>query len=190
MDAGTTYFFDFVAKTNAELFPLFLAGCWISSGLTASLVTLIAAFALTRQGRAEKALVVLAAFVTGGLVVELLRLAVPRPLPSFAFKWLDVESVARGDLRQFYSTFPSGSIFLSVMAWLFLAFSMPRRRLALLTLAAAALVVFGGFICNLILARHYLTDLLAGMTGGAGLALVAWSFNPCLTQACMSGGVK
>jgi hypothetical protein len=178
MDSGTTYFFDFLAKTNAQLYPLFVAGCWASSWLVASVVVLLAAHLLARSGRQRQAFTILLCFLFGHLLVEAVRLLIPRSLSTFAFKWLELEGLARGDLQQFYSTFPSAAIFLSAMAWVFLFLTVrevsgqPLASLAVFILGVV--VVFGGFVCNLCLSRHYLTDLLAGLFGGAGLTFLGW----------------
>src|SRR5438552_4019749 len=101
MDHATIVFFDFIAKTNPELFPLFLAGIWASSWMVAGLVVLLAASLLARNCRHRQAFLVLLCFVVGHLLVEAIHLLIPRDLSSFAFKWLEQEGLARGDMQQF-----------------------------------------------------------------------------------------
>lgn len=181
IDFGTTYFFNFLTETNVHLLPAFRAGCFLAGPWIAGLVALLTALLLARQGHHRAAMMLLAYFLAGSLLVEAVRFLVQRPPSTFALIWLEVDGPFRANLRALSSIFPSESIFLSTFAWIGLWITARKldwnqfARLAILLLAFV--VVFGGFVCNLFLARHYLSDLLAGLAGGAGLALLAWSFD-------------
>lgn len=183
LDHGTTYFFDYLATTRRDLYPVFAGGCWASSWLVAALVALATACLLARRGDLRQSVVVLGAFVFAHVMVEVVRMVVGREPPNFGLKWLD-EGAARSELY-LSSSFPSPSILLSTQAWLFLVLTVRaisgRKRIWLPVALAAAVVVLGGFVCNLALGRHYLSDLLASLCGGAGVALVSW--GPCCEKA-------
>jgi undecaprenyl-diphosphatase len=175
MDEGAYAFFHHQAKTAAFLNPLMEAGDWIGSYLGAAIL-LLAALALTpRPWRPRLALAVLAAFLAGAALVEGVKLAVARPRPADAEDVLGAAALS--------PSFPSRAVFLAAFACMILAIALERgaRRPGcrfVIRLTAGLVVVF---VCvsQLWLSLHFVTDVLAGLAGGLGLALAArWAATP------------
>lgn len=181
IDAGAFYYFDFVATTHEQWFPLFLAGYLASSWWVAGLIIVLCGIWLASQQKFRAAFVVLATTLAALLLAEGVRLLVDRTQPPKALKWGDLQGWAFGGARESYASFPSVSLLLSTMAWVFLWFTARETgngalcRLGIFVLGVLV-VLAGGFMCSLLLSRYYLSDLLAGLVGGLGLAFVGWSF--------------
>jgi undecaprenyl-diphosphatase len=181
LDWGTYYFFRFQANSAPHLQGLMQIGDLIGSYLGAVVLLPLAVAATRQSGRWRMALVVVAAFFFGGMLVEGTKVATQRPRP------LDAQNIL--GTPEMSSSFPSRAVFLAAFAWLILAAALERRttrksfRIAIYLAAAPGIV----FVCvsELWLGLHFVTDVLAGLAGGIGLALVArWaalepaSFNP------------
>lgn len=181
VDHGSTYWFDHLAKTNEHLLPVFSTGCFLSSPWVAAFFLGLAVWLLTREQQVRTGLILAFCFILGAFLVEGLSLLIRRPPSSFGTNWLKHPGFFAVNLQNSYSTFPSASMFLSTFVWASLFFlsrklnwhSAAAFGVALLGMA----IVFGGFMCHLLLSQHYLSDLLAGLVGGAGLAFVAWSYD-------------
>jgi undecaprenyl-diphosphatase len=165
LDWGTYYFFRFQANRLPDLNSLMQVGDWIGSYLGVAIL-LAASVAITPRRR--MALVVVITFLLGSLLVEGVKVATQRPRPP------DAQNIL-GALE--LSSFPSRAVFLAAFAWLILAMAVERRtersgyRIAVYACAGLGIV----FVCvsELWLGLHFVTDVLAGLAGGIGLALVA-----------------
>jgi undecaprenyl-diphosphatase len=170
MDEGANAFFHFEAKNAAAFMnPLMQAGEWIGGYLGATII-LLAAIALTpRPARWRLALAVLTTFLLGAALVEGLKLTVARPRPPGAEDVLGSAAPS--------PSFPSRAVFLATFAWALLAMAWERRTqrsaCRIFVALAAALVIVFVCLSQLWLSLHYVTDVLAGLAGGLGLALVA-----------------
>jgi undecaprenyl-diphosphatase len=172
LDYGTNYTFQFLAReTPLDLGPLMRVGDWLGSYLATAVVLAVAMAWTPRAWRPRMAGAIVVAFLLGSLLVEGASMAVQRPRPQNAQNILG----AQAD-----SSFPSRAVFLAGFAWPTLALALERRlggkmsRTAVYALAALAVV----FVCisELWLSLHYVTDVLAGLSGGLGLALlVRWA---------------
>jgi undecaprenyl-diphosphatase len=169
LDWGTYYFFRFQANRAPDLQGLMQFGEWLGSYLATAIVLAAAIIATPRAVRWRTAAVIVLAFFAGALLVEGVKLAVARQRPPDAQNVLESSEMSAG--------FPSRAAFLTAFAWLVLAAALGRWngrkafRVAMHLAAAAGIV----FVClsQLWLGMHFVTDVLAGLAGGIGLALLA-----------------
>jgi undecaprenyl-diphosphatase len=169
LDWGTYYFFRFQANSAPGWHDLMRIGDWLGSYLGAALVLAGAVVVTRRPGRWRTALVVVSAFLFGGMLVEGLKLATQRPRPPDAQNMLATTEPS--------PSFPSRAVFLAAFAWFMLGSAFERRapstslRVAMYLAATLSIV----FVCvsQLWLGLHFVTDVLAALAGGIGLALLA-----------------
>jgi undecaprenyl-diphosphatase len=169
LDWGTYYFFRFQANRAPDLQGLMQFGEWLGSYVATALVLAAAIVATPRTDRWRTAAALVIAFFVGAMLIEGLRLVIPRQRPPDAQNVLETSEMLAG--------FPSRAAFLTAFAWLVLAAALGRWnggkafRVAM-NVAAAAVIVF---VClsQLWLGLHFVTDVLAGLAGGIGLALLA-----------------
>ncbi len=104
----------------------------------------------------------------GYLIIKGVTGLAQRPRPADAENVLGAGAV--------YTSFPSRGVFLAAFAWLMVALALEGRlkarsvRVGVYALAAAAIVVV--CVSQLWLGLHWVTDVLAGLTGGVGLGLL------------------
>jgi undecaprenyl-diphosphatase len=170
MDEGANAFFHFEAKNAAAFMSsLMQSGDWIGGYAGAAIILLAAIAVAPRQARWRLAVAVLTTFLLGTALLEGVRLGVARPRPPGA---QDVLGTAAPS-----PSFPSRAVFLATFAWALLAMTWARRvqRIAcrIFVALAAGLVIVFVCLSQLWLSLHYVTDVLAGLAGGLGLALVA-----------------
>lgn len=136
--------------------------------LLTSLVTLLAAGYFLLDGRPRTAAFVLGAVAGGVGMVFALKLGFDRPRPHLVPHAMEALS----------PSFPSGHAATSAVVYLTLgalwAGALPRRRLKLYAVAAAAVVTLGVGLSRVYLGVHWPTDVLAGWTLGTAWALAAW----------------
>jgi len=173
LDEGTYAFFHNLARQNDALVDAAARLSFLGSYWFASAVMLITAFLLVRQARPRTALVFLAFFVVAAAAGEGIAYATARPRPGQSR-----DSAAAAPLS---SSFPSRAVLISTYAWLAFAMAMGSlgRWRGIAAFAAAALFIAVVCLTRLILSAHYLTDILAGLAGGGGLALLARAVEPC-----------
>ncbi len=172
LDYGTYSFFHFQAHDlPVNLDPLMRVGDSLGGYPATALVLGLAIVFAPRPAYLRMFVVVVTAYVVGGLMLEGVRLAVHRARPANAENILGVA----GD-----PSFPSRAVFLAAFAWPILALALDKRltsRAARIVVhALAALIVVFVCVSELWLSLHYLTDVLAGLSGGIGLSLlVRWA---------------
>ena len=137
----------------------------LGSGAVTGLVTVIAVAFLCLAGRWRFAALVLACALATLLAMWLLKGIYERPRPSIVTA-IDPP----GD-----ASFPSGHSMISSALYLTLATmiarALPTRRLRVFAVAIGALLTLMIGVSRLYLGVHYPTDVLAGWTVGATLAL-------------------
>jgi undecaprenyl-diphosphatase len=172
VDNGTYYFFRYQRKAAGPILQFLMDfGNELGSDyvLAALALVLLGLLVVRRRYRQAAAFVVAAAIAV--LLLEGLRQLVGRPRPLEA-----LESSP---------SFPSGTALLSSALFIFLAIHVgaliSRRSLRFLLYAGCLILVMLIGTSTLYLGKNYLTDLLAGWTAGALLALV------CLSPAAGQG---
>jgi undecaprenyl-diphosphatase len=164
LDYGTYSFFHFAAQSAPAVYTDLMRGGDLLGGYfgVGIILALTVAFAPSPK-RLRVAVVVIAAFFLGAMLVEGLKWASYRSRPETA--------------TEMTSSFPSRAVFLSAFAWSMLAASlewrMSRRWARAVVYVPAVLGIV--FICvsQLWLGLGWVTDVLAGLAGGIGLVLVA-----------------
>jgi membrane-associated phospholipid phosphatase len=118
------------------------------------------------QGKRRGAVVAFVSFASAVVLIEAVRMLVPRSHPPNADKWLGADALN--------GSYPSAAVFLFTLCLILLAFAlwdrMGLRMRGVFVALAAALV---GWVCmsGFFLALHYVTDVIGGL---AGAALVGW----------------
>jgi len=172
LDYGTYYFFSHQFKPDSLLFSLFqslrfLGNYWMVGG-----VALAAVLVALKARRFRLAISIAAFFVVAVGIGEGLNLATQRPRPNEARHLIAAQNMA--------SSFPSRSVLMSTYSWLALALALEsttiRKRLRYGLSALAVVAVLVVCMTQLVLTLHFLTDVLAGLAGGAALALLAKHF--------------
>jgi undecaprenyl-diphosphatase len=169
LDWGTYNTFQFMAKHSPGLQSYMEAGDWLGSYVGVAILLALTVLVFVRQKQWRAALAIVATFVLGIILVEGVKLATHRPRPP------DAQNILAS--AEFSPSFPSRAVFLAAFAWLMLATALERwtrnkkYRIAIYVVAALGIV----FVCVSVLwlGLHFLTDVLAGLAGGLGLALVA-----------------
>jgi membrane-associated phospholipid phosphatase len=169
LDWGTYYFFRFQANKAPGWKNAMEFGDHIGSYLAvAGVIALIVALSLY-AGQWRMAMAAIIGLLVSAALVEGLRLATQRPRPPDAQNLLASAELTHG--------FPSRAVFLTAFAWLMLAAALERcplhkaYRSAAYLIASLVIVVVS--VSQLWLGLHFVTDILAGLSGGIGLALVA-----------------
>jgi undecaprenyl-diphosphatase len=176
MDWGAYATFQVQAK-NAPAFlgPLMQFGDFTGSYLGAAILLALAVVATPYSWRRRMAIVILVTFLFGALLVEGVKEATLRTRPPDSQNFLGSAEVS--------PSFPSRPVFLAAYAWLMLALAWEYRsqrqseRIAIYGVASLGIV----FVCisELWLSLNFVTDVLAGLAGGLGLALLArWAMTP------------
>jgi undecaprenyl-diphosphatase len=167
LDWGTYYFFRFQANHAPDWVNRLMGiGDLMGSYVAAAVLLTLAVAATPPRWRRRMAFAVVAGFLFGGLLIEGVKLATWRVRPP------DAQNVF--GTAEMSPSFPSRAVFLAAFAWMMLGFALERRiapqpRVAVYVVAALGIV----FVCvsELWLGLHFVTDVLAGMAGGIGLAL-------------------
>jgi undecaprenyl-diphosphatase len=169
LDWGTYYFFRFQANHAPDwVNRLMRVGDLIGSYFGVAVLLTFAVAAAPSRWRRRTAFAALAGFLFAGLLIEGVKLATGRLRPP------DAQNVF--GTAEMSPSFPSRAVFLAGFAWMMLAFPLERRvapqpRVAFYVVAALGIV----FVCvsELWLGLHFVTDVLAGLAGGTGLAMTA-----------------
>ncbi len=142
-----------------------------------TLLTILAALWLVLQRRRAQALVFVGAVVGTQVVASTLKALIGRPRPDLINK-LDLVSS---------SSFPSGHSTMAPVVYLTLAAIVvagePERRIRLLLVTAAILLVAAVGVSRVYLGVHWPTDVLAGWTLGGTVALIATAILGRLARA-------
>jgi undecaprenyl-diphosphatase len=174
LDWATYYFFRFQANRAPFLHDVITLGDWLGGYAAIALVTAVAVAVALVGSRWRLAGAIVMALVFGVLLVEGTRLATQRPRPPDAQNFLPGAAASPG--------FPSRGVFLAAVAWLLLAVALERpswrRGKRVGVYAGAALLIVCVCLSQLLLGLHFLTDVLAGLAGGVGLALLARAVAP------------
>src|SRR5262245_24209811 len=104
LDWGTYYFFRFHANSAPGLYELMRIGNWLGGYLAAAFILALAVVVMPRQGRWRMALVTVAAFLIGAMLVEGVKRIAPRQRPPDAENTLGTVALASG--------FPSRHVYL------------------------------------------------------------------------------
>jgi undecaprenyl-diphosphatase len=76
------------------------------------------------------------------------------------------------------SSFPARPVFLGTLAWTLFVLAvlpgLPSRLARFLVILGGVLLVIWIILAQLYFGLYYLSDILAGMAGGGGLALICW----------------
>jgi undecaprenyl-diphosphatase len=164
---GTYYFFRFEANRARALQDFMLAGDWLGSYLGVALVLTLALICTPGAQRPRAFLVASAGFLFAALLVEGLKAAIDRSRPP------DAEKILGANMS---SSFPCRAVLFAAFALIMLARALehwtPGRVQRAAVYAAAGLGVVLVCVSELWLGLHWLTDVLAGLSGGIALALV------------------
>ncbi len=182
LDWGTYYFFRFQANHLPALGDLMRAGPWLGSYLALALLAALTVAITPARRRWRTALVVLAATLLGVVLVEGLKLVTDRPPPPDAQATLGSAGLS--------SSFPSQAVFMAAFGWAILGHALAqrtsRRWPGLGAYVGAALAIVFVCVSELWLGLHFVTDVIAGLTGGLALALSAFwagSFGTARTDS-------
>ena len=167
-DEGVYAHFDFQDQYNSRFWH---AAYYMSSdiGVGALVVAAVALFVMRNKQRS--ALVAFVSLAASFVLIDAIRLAVPRPRPGNASKWLGAQDLV--------GSYPSKGVFLFMLAAILLGFALwdlarPWQR-GLYVLIAAALTVW---VCmsQFFLAIHFLTDIIGGLIGATLVGWIAYRF--------------
>jgi membrane-associated phospholipid phosphatase len=153
---------------------------WISrigSPVSMTLVAVVGAVLLWREGRRIMLVAWAAAFAGGGILENVLKLIVHRTRPTYGAAYLSGHS---------YS-FPSGHAMMSMIGMATLMYVLglywhPRRPWRVLSILGAVVLVVLVGVSRIYLGVHYPSDVLGGWTAGAAwvavcVASVAWPLH-------------
>ncbi|MBI3407790.1 MAG: phosphatase PAP2 family protein [Planctomycetes bacterium] len=173
LDHGTYAFFSHEFKPDSALLELFKSLTFLGTYWVVAAVALAAVAIALLAGRFRSSLVIAVCFVIAVGLAEGLNLATERRRPNDAQRFVAAQNMA--------SSFPARAVLLSTYSWLALAMALEsagfRKRLTLGFSALALLAILVVCMTQLILSLHFLTDILAGLAGGAALALLAKHFG-------------
>lgn len=131
-------------------------------------IALLAAGLLAAQGRWRQGCLLIAAPLSGLLVLNIFKRVFDRPRPPLA-----LHAVVVGN-----ASFPSGHAMLSAVVYLtlgaLLAHFAERRRIKAYTLAAGMALTLAIGASRVYLGVHWPTDVIAGWALGAAWALLWW----------------
>ena len=168
MDWGAYNAFRETARQMPRADQLMRLGTELGSLAVIAVVLVAAVLVCPSPRRARMAIAVVVTFIFGYLLVAGIGELTHRPRPGDAENTLGSAALV--------SSFPSRDAFLTAFAWLMLATGVhhrfPRRTLGVIIYLGAAVLI--AFVCfaDLWLGLHWVTDVLAGLAGGIGLALV------------------
>jgi undecaprenyl-diphosphatase len=175
MDWGAYNSFRYAANRLPEVNDLMRLISGLGS-LAVNLVVLVSAVLIMPQSRRTRlACAVVMTFLLGAFINEGVNGLTHRSRPS------DAENVLRADAM--YSSFPSRGVMMAAFAWLMLALALERRfarrAIRVMIYAVAALAIVLVCVSQLWLGLHWVSDVLAGLAGGLGLALIGrWAAEP------------
>lgn len=166
--------FDDWMKNSQALAAAMRLGDQLGSYVAVGVVLAIALLLLVVQGRPRAAQLGLAAAALGIALVEMVRRVVPAQRPDAALHLVGDEEMWR--------SFPAGKMLLFTLAaalLLFTGWSALHRKTAklLLTTALVTLCVWVA-LSQLMLALHFVSDVLAGVFAGLVLAMIANRLSP------------
>ena len=168
MDWGAYNTFRYSANRMPELTRLLELVSWLGTYAAGGVLLLLAVTCTRQPRRLRMAWVAGLTFLIGFIIIEGTNRVTLRARPADA-----EDLVGRGAML---SSFPSRGAFLAAFAWPMLALalerSLARRSLRIAIHVLAALAV--GLVCfsQLWLGLNWVSDVLAGLAGGAGLALI------------------
>jgi undecaprenyl-diphosphatase len=169
VDRGAYFSFSDTIQQNPPLAQLMQLGDLLGGYLSAGILVVLALALFLAQRRFRAASIALIAFLAGMLIIELIRHTLSAPRPADAQKLVDAEEMLR--------TFPAQKVFDIELAAILLVYAtwavLPGRTMRLLLTAIATLLVLWVAMSQLMLGLHFVTDVLAGLVGGLGLALAA-----------------
>lgn len=169
LDWGTYYFFRFQANQAPALAQFMQVGSWLGSYVGDLIILVLALAATPPLWRRRMALVVVAGFLAGEAIVEGVKAATQRPRPPDAQNILGSNDTS--------SSFPNRAVFLAAFGCLMAALALERRsahsRWRVGFYVVAALVIIFVCVSELWLGLAFVTDILAALAGGIGLALIA-----------------
>lgn len=163
---GTYYFFNFQANKLPWLRPVMEVFDFLGGYLVLGLIVLLTVMLLLGKKQTRMALAVVFFTLAGVGLVETVRFLLHSPRPPANAMRLD----------EMYRSFPAVSVFLAFLVLLNLALAMEyvvsTTRLCVVVYVGLVLLALLITVSQLFLRTHWLSDVLAGMTGGIGLALL------------------
>ena len=168
MDWGAYNSFRYAANRLPELTEGMRWGSGLGSYTAVGVVLVLGVVFSPQAAHMRMAGAVIVTSLLGYVIIKGATSLTQRPRPA------DAENILGAGAA--YTSFPSRGVFLAAFAWLMLALAFEGRlknraaRVGVYALAAAAIVVV--CVSQLWLGLHWVTDVLAGLAGGVGLALL------------------
>src|SRR5262245_25767921 len=173
LDYGTYAFFSHQFKPETAAFKLcepltFLGTFWVVTAVAAAAMVISLA-----SKRFRSAVAISVCFLAAVGLTEGLNLRTERSRPSDSQR-----HVSRED---FGKSFPAREVLLSTYSWLALVVALwpvaSRKLVGVGFFSLSLVAILAVCMVQLILSLHFLTDVLAGLAGGAALALLAKHFG-------------
>ena len=171
LDVGVYSHFSLQRARYPELLPIMQMAYYLSDYLSIGVLFSLAALLFLLQGKRRSAQVTAISLAAALVLLFSVRFLVPRRRPDDAQNWLGPEHML--------GSYPSAGVFLFLLAMIMLGFAIwnlarPWLR-GLYILTATALTVW---VCmsQLLLALHYLTDILGAMAAATFIGWVASRF--------------
>ena len=169
IDYGAYAFFGFQLNQHPELRPFFETAAHIFACPWFLIPLAIAALALLAMQKRELTFVLAAAaLLMGFAVVEGVQSVHSRVRPA--------DSQNHPELVRQAASYPSRGVFFLVLAGSLVAYSaetfFSKRRWKILVHALVIVPILWLCLSEIALGLHFVTDIIAGITGGGGLALL------------------
>lgn len=167
-DLGANTWFRNVGESSEVLNQISTWLSWIGAGERTLQVVIVVAALLVMARRWQWAVFLVVSSQTGALVSTAIKHTVGRDRPQ----WGDF------DASQLTSSFPSGHTFAGITAWVAMGiialYVFPRRWSTVVAVVPIAIGIANG-PSRLILARHWVTDVLGAWLLASGWLLIVWA---------------
>ncbi|HZZ78713.1 MAG TPA: hypothetical protein VFE62_09355 [Gemmataceae bacterium] len=167
LDEGAYAHFDHQITNFPEITNFMAPAYYYSNSIGIAVLFAIVMLLFFVQGRSRGAFVALVSFASAIVLIQTLRVLVPRPHPANADRWLGADAQT--------GTYPSAPVFLFTLCLILLGFALKEyadrtwMRFVFVVISAALV----GWVCmaGFYLALHYVTDVIGAL---AGAALIGW----------------
>ncbi|QNK61367.1 phosphatase PAP2 family protein [Pedobacter sp. PAMC26386] len=136
------------------------------------IITLVATLLLFFYKKKKAALILFTAYLSSGIVVQLLKRLISQPRPSLYFEQISFRYThfVDGIIPMHSGSFPSGHTASAFAMATVLVLCLKNKRISLICLFTAALVGYS----RIYLAQHFLQDVIAGAITGSIFGLLSF----------------
>jgi membrane-associated phospholipid phosphatase len=166
LDDGAGAFFGFTAKKHPQFLQVMEPAYYASHAIGIAILVIFIVLLLIAQGRSRAALIAVFSFGAAVVLIEMIRVFVPRQRPQDAIIFLGPDSKV--------GSYPSAGVFLFMLGSILLGNAIwvwTNRAVKAVYIVLSALLIVWICVSQFFLSIHYVTDVIGGM---AGAVLIGW----------------